>query len=755
MKTKSKYLGSGTLVMIIALICLQATGGFSGILLISVSKFAFYGLTLGSRIPFFAQLLILFALFILTSCLVKFSFTGKFSLPGFGSGFMNPSVESGIVYLASQAINTTSGVKNKPSKTKQVQKKPETEQGILMVSSGMIMFANKAFFKASGYQPLDIFGKDFASLIRPDSLIHYTMLSRIPAEEIPQSPGIVLVSANNKHLVAFSAAGVGKAYDPQEINIFYLKPEGEVSKPAPFMDSVLFDSVENVTAMHWIWDEKGIVYMNSSCRHNLPFMLGLVINKPGLMMKSVNRSERNHIRAAIKEYASTGKFNEDICCKSEDGSQRYFRVSISKHQMQNLPPMNHAVAYDITEEKLSLLKAEAAALQAETANKNKTAFLANISHEIRSPLNGIIGFSELLADKHLTDAERERYLNIIQNNGNALITLLSDLIDISKLESGNLEISKRVFKPSKLMDELRNQFEKAAGQHADNLSVTFSVAPSVFDIEIESDPNRLRQVLVNLITNALKFTTKGRIEIGADYSGNEMMFWVKDTGIGIPFEKQQAVFERFRQVDSPDTRPMLGYGLGLAISKALVELMGGHLWLESQPETGSLFVFTIKTHNTLNTMETNHLKEMSSSYPFDFRERTILIAEDIDFSFLYIEAVLRRTGIKILWAQNGREAIEHIKTNHDIDLVMMDMHMPIMNGYEASEIISGLRPELPIIAQTAFVLPEDVKKCYAAGCTGYLAKPIRKEQLLNTLAEYFDKMEERQEASPLYRVNIG
>ena len=153
-------------------------------------------------------------------------------------------------------------------------------------------------------------------------------------------------------------------------------------------------------------------------------------------------------------------------------------------------------------------------------------------------------------------------------------------------------------------------------------------------------------------------------------------------------------------------------------------------------------------------METNQLKE-SSSYPFDFKEHTLLIAEDIDFSFLYIEAVLRRTGVKILWAQNGKEAIEHVKTNHDIDLILMDMHMPLVNGYEATEIISGLRPGLPIIAQTAFVLPDDVKKCYDAGCAGYLSKPIRKEQLLNTLSEYFDKMDHHEESMPLYRVNIG
>lgn len=146
---------------------------------------------------------------------------------------------------------------------------------------------------------------------------------------------------------------------------------------------------------------------------------------------------------------------------------------------------------------------------------------------------------------------------------------------------------------------------------------------------------------------------------------------------------------------------------------------------------------------------------MNNSYPFDFREHTILIAEDIDFSFLYIEAVLRRTGVKILWAQNGKEAIEHVKTNRSIDLILMDMHMPVMNGYDATEVITKLRPELPVIAQTAFVLPEDMKKCYAAGCTGYLAKPIRKEQLMNTLAEYFEKMEQRESGTPQYRVSVG
>jgi signal transduction histidine kinase/CheY-like chemotaxis protein len=749
LKTKSKHLSFGTLILIIIIVTFQVSDGFSGILLLPLSRFVYFGLIFGSQIPLLGQLVFLSVLFVIISGMLKFSF------PGFSLHFIQPEHGNGILYLAAHALGSTKTNLKRNTINEVPQKKQDTEQGILMISSGSIMFANKAFFKITGYQPLDIFGKDFASLIRPESLIHYTMLSRMAADEIQQSQGISLFTKNNKNVVACSAASVGKEFNTDGINIFYVRLEDESMNTHSTMDNVFFNSIENVETLHWIWDEKGIIYLNSSCRNNLPFSLGLIISRPGLMMKSVRKADRNEIRLALKEYAKTGKFSKDICCATEEGEIRYFRVNITaQHENGKLPVRNHATAYDITDEKCSLLTAEAAVLEAETANKNKTAFLANMSHEIRSPLNGIIGFSELLADKNLTDAERERYLTIIQNNGNALITLLSDLIDISKLESGNLEITNRKFVPARLMDDLKHQFGNVSDGKAEKLDIIFTNNASFQDQEIESDQNRLRQILVNLITNAIKFTSKGKIEVGADFSEKEMIFWVKDSGIGIPYEKQQAVFERFRQVDSPNTKPILGFGLGLAISKALVELLGGHLWVESTPDIGSLFVFTIKTNITSNTMETKQLKE-NSSYPFDFREHTILIAEDIDFSFLYIEAVLRRTGVKILWAQNGKEAIEHVKSNHDIDLVLMDMHMPVMNGYEATRIISDLRPGLPIIAQTAFVLPEDVKKCYAAGCTGYLSKPIRKEQLLNTLSEYFDKMERRDESMPLYRVNVG
>lgn len=705
------------------------------------------------------QLVFLSGVFLLLASALKFSLTGKFSFSTFNFNLLQSTEGSRIVYHAAQAIGTrkSSSTKNSTHST-ETSNSPASEQGIVMISSGCIMFANKAFFKMTGFQPLDVFGKDFALLIRPDSLINYTMLSRLTPAEIKKMDGIGLITKSNKNILAFSSASMENKYILDGINIFYLKAEDASKRSNSNLDSLFFNSIENVESLQWIWDDKGIIYLNNSCRNNLPFTLGKIISKPGLMMKAVRKKDRDLIRMSLKEYLKTGKFNEDIFCQQEDGEVRCFRVSITAQTKNGpYPIQHHAIAYDITEEKRSLQNAESAALEAEIANKNKTAFLANMSHEIRSPLNGIIGFSELLADKTLTDAERERYLNIIQNNGNALISLLSDLIDISKLESGELEITNRKFIPAKLMDELKHQFESSNGKSG-NLNIHFTRNSALCEKEIESDPNRLRQILVNLITNALKFTSKGRIEIGADFSEDEMLFWVKDSGIGIPYESQKAIFERFRQVESLDSRPVLGFGLGLAISKALVELLGGHLWVESIPDQGSLFIFTIKTNTLIPTniaMETTQLNSRNSSYPFNFTEHTILIAEDIDFSFLYIEAVLRRTGVKILWAQNGKEAIEHVKSNLDIDLVLMDMHMPVMNGYEATSIISGLRPELPILAQTAFVLPDDVKKCYAVGCTGYLAKPIRKEQLLNTLTEYFDKMEHHSEEIPSYRVNVG
>jgi len=742
----------------IAIIFILELDEFSGLMPLPLSRFVLYSLSMSYNIPVFVQILILSAIFFGIIRLLSLNFFSKSDFAVFGLDQLQLLGGNSIDYQAGQ-LTTKKNVKPGSTVELTVKDNSDKEQGILLITSGIIMFANKKFFKITGYQPSDILGVDFASLIQPDSLIHYTMLCRMTPVEINQSKGIGIITKNNKKVYAYFSGNKNASFIQDGLNIFNLKQaDGDKKQES----SLFFESIENVDSIQWIWDEKGIIYLNNKCREIIPFPLGKIISKPGLLLKLVRKPDRIKIRSAYKDFLSTGKFKQEVSLVLPDNSERFYRITITSSTTQHpiCPMRYHAIAYDISDEKRLVQHAEAAAVSAEIANNNKTAFLANMSHEIRSPLNGIIGFSELLADKNLTDAERERYLNIIQNNGNVLITLLSDLIEISKLESGKLIIDNRKFNPSQLLDELKYQFGSSSSGRSENVKVIFNKNSNLQDLEIESDQNRLRQVLVNLITNAIKFTSRGTIEIGTDFSGNDMLFWVKDSGIGIPYENQHLIFERFRQVESKispslsnSPSPVLGFGLGLAISKALVELLGGKLWVESIQEKGSLFTFTIKTNITNNTMKTEQVND--SSYPYDFRERTILIAEDIDFSFLYIEAVLRRTGVKILWAQNGEEAIKHVKANDSIDLILMDMHMPVMNGYDATEVIKSFRPDITILAQTAFVLPDDVKKCFAAGCSGFLAKPIRKEQLLNTLTEYFDKIDQKSEGKPRYQVGIG
>jgi CheY-like chemotaxis protein len=360
-----------------------------------------------------------------------------------------------------------------------------------------------------------------------------------------------------------------------------------------------------------------------------------------------------------------------------------------------------------------------------------------MSHEIRSPLNGIIGFSELLGEPDLSKSERERYIEIIVNNGTALIGLLNDIIDISKLESGQVKMQLSEVSPAEMVRSLEDYFMADIFHSHKNITLKTYIPKGLESLKIKADQHRLKQIFVNLIGNAIKFTSVGCIETGIELWGNTLVCYVKDTGIGIAAEDQAAIFDRYKQSGKQKEFDVKGTGLGLAISKALVELMGGNIWLESELEKGSVFYFTIP-YKTLNTTAMMNYDEAVSAFPYNWQGRTILIAEDIDFSFLYIETVLKRTGAKILWAQNGRQAVELVRANTKIDVVLMDIHLPVMNGYDATREIKAMRPELPVIAQTAFVLPNDVKQCYTAGCSGYLAKPIRKDLLLRTVSGFLD-----------------
>ncbi len=656
-------------------------------------------------------------------------------------GFAAPIIPGNANYISSLSImDNQSNIAHirKANKKNYIQEKQA--EGMVLLSQGKIVFANKAFFKLTGYEPADVFGLDFSQLLKSESLYYYFELIRSNGKLNAEKELLLITKKDIMVTACFKAQNNS---DFNSVGLFVIKESLE--KPAVQSELNYLMMLENQEILLCQWDDSGVIFINAKARSYLDLPLSYAITKPWLLYSIAGRTDRIALKNCIAEFLATGIFSPCVFMLNAKHSNKYFRLNIScVPGTSHGKPIYQILAFDISAEINKVKRAEELKMKAEIANYNKTAFLANMSHEIRSPLNGIIGFSELLADQEIDEFERERYISIIHSNGNALTSLLTDLIDISKLETGNLEIISKPFRLQVLIAELETQFTRTLAFKSDHTVVTFDNCRILNTVTITSDVNRLRQILINLLTNAIKFTPNGKVEIGADIHDNKVLFWVKDNGIGIPYNKQIAIFDRFKQVGKPGQEHIGGFGLGLTISKALVSLLGGNLWVESEPEKGSIFHFTIKSNTINNTaMETT---TNNNIYPFDFSGRTILIAEDIDFSFLYIEAVLRRTNIKILWAQNGRDALELVHTNSDISLVLMDIHMPIMNGYDAAKAIKAYRPDLPVIAQTAFVLPEDIKKCYASGCSGYLAKPIRKEHLLNTLADYFEKLDK--EANP-------
>ena len=397
------------------------------------------------------------------------------------------------------------------------------------------------------------------------------------------------------------------------------------------------------------------------------------------------------------------------------------------------------ISNDITERKLYEKELNEAVVKVEEADKLKSAFLANMSHEIRTPLNGIIGFSKYLRDYPPTEEEHKHILDIICGSADHLLNIINDIIDISKLDSGQVKISKVTCNLNKLLYEIYNFFYTNSIEISKK-EINLCLSTSLPDNEstIIADDFRLKQILNNLLSNALKFTDKGTIEFGytIDDSKKKIVFFVKDTGSGIPEDKQEIIFERFRQVDDTITRQYGGTGLGLAISKSLVELMDGEIWVESKPESGSVFFFSVP----FNPVEERQ-KTWTNSFSIDkyikmFSGKRILVVDDDVNSFLYLKTLLENLKATIIKAENGKQAVE-IALENSIDLILMDIQLPVLNGYEAIKEIRKFNQALPIIAQTANAFSDEKDMCKKIGCNNFIAKPIDPDDLYRIVFDVF------------------
>ena len=367
---------------------------------------------------------------------------------------------------------------------------------------------------------------------------------------------------------------------------------------------------------------------------------------------------------------------------------------------------------------------------AEESDKLKTAFLQNMSHEIRTPLNGIIGFSALLNEEGLSKDDIKGFTSIINQCGQRLIEIVNNVLEISKIQTGQVKIEKTPIFIDSILADLLTFFTPIAD--VKNISLHYD-SPGDKQTTVFSDEGKLNQILTNLINNAVKFTKSGSIDFGYKIEDDFVRFYVKDTGIGISEEMYVRIFERFVQAEVTVTRKYEGAGLGLAICKGLVELLGGTIWVESEINVGTTFYFTLPY---ISVAPEEQICETNLEVPVKRKLGKILIAEDDWISSQYLGRVFAKSGIAVLYAENGEQAVEFVSKTPDIDLILMDIRMPVLDGIEATKQIKLLRPDLPIIAQTAYAFSEEKNKILGIGCDDYLAKPIEIDKINAIIEKY-------------------
>jgi PAS domain S-box-containing protein len=499
---------------------------------------------------------------------------------------------------------------------------------------------------------------------------------------------------------------------------------------------------ENIREGFWLCNmENKILYANPACRMIAEREMPEVSPYPDIFFNWIHPEDKERIKHEMEineEHPEDEHIYEHrIITPTEKVKWLGINISPVYNEKGQLYRRTGLVS-DISHQKSLILDLVKAKEKAEESDKLKSSFLANMSHEIRTPMNGILGFAELLRSPESTDKEKKEYLNIIQKNGTHLLSLINDILDIAKIEAGQLPLNKKPFELNQFMWEIHNNYKN---QYVEKLKyIDFSFVPDAPEeaIKIYSDPERIHQILSNLLVNAFKFTSKGSIQFGyqLNYNVNRkkyIKFFVADTGKGIDKKDFTLIFDRFGQVHKEDNYQK-GAGLGLTITKNLVRMMEGRIWLDSQKGKGSTFYFIIPDKREEPLKEKSAEQETEALY--EEYSKTILIVEDDIINQKYLEKLLDKTSIQLITTKTGEKAIEVVNNNPAIDLILMDIRLPGINGYETARAIKKINKNIPIIAQTAYAMQEDQNKSIAMGCDDYISKPIDQNVLFNKLNDY-------------------
>jgi hypothetical protein len=429
----------------------------------------------------------------------------------------------------------------------------------------------------------------------------------------------------------------------------------------------------------------------------------------------------------------------ELKCKIDElvitNNELAFQIKEKEKREDELVILNNVLEHQISKRNQSESELIKAKNKAEESDKLKSAFLTNMSHEIRTPMNGILGFAELLREPNLSSDDQQDFIQTIQISTTRMLNTINSIVDISKIESGLIGID---IKETNLNEKIEFTF-KFFKPEVEIKNLQFLVKKSLPAKEsiIKTDNEKVYAVLSNLIKNAIKFTYDGSIEFGYEKKGEYLEFFVRDTGIGIPQNQLELIFERFRQGSESCNRGYEGSGLGLSISKSYVEMLGGRIWVESEEGKGSTFYFTLP-YNAVSEKEIKLLDAVSGEHnEIQIKNLKILIVEDDEISYSLLSRTIQKISKEVLHALTGVEAVEACRNNPDLDLVFMDIRMPRMNGLEATQKIRQFNKDVIIIAQSAYAISGDSEKAIDAGCNEYISKPINKTLMFELIKKHF------------------
>lgn len=486
-------------------------------------------------------------------------------------------------------------------------------------------------------------------------------------------------------------------------------------------------------------DDITIKYTNTKFIDMFGYEPGEMIGKHASIVNApFDKDPRETAKEIIDILNETGEWHGEVNNIKKDGTTFWCYANVSIFNHSKYGKVIVAIHTDITERKKIEEDLKNSLIKATESDRVKSAFLATMSHELRTPLNAVIGFSDLI-DEDVPIEDIVQFSNTINTSGKHLLNIVEDLFDITLIEAGEVNLAKTDVNLNKLLHEVHQiiviEQQKLKKSH---ISLDLEIPKILDNIVVHTDASKLKQILINLLKNALKFTSKGYIKYGFETIANKkdqgIKFFVEDSGIGIAKEKYEVIFDVFRQVDDSHTRKYGGTGIGLSLSKKLVDVLDGKIWVESEVDKGSVFYFTIPASleaydQKIKDLELNAGHTLKNS----LTDKRILIAEDDESSYEYLKVILGAKGVDLLWAQDGEEAIKYCKEDKTIDLVLMDINMPVMNGLIATKAIKKFKPDLPIIAQTAYAIAGDKEKALEAGCDDYISKPVNKKEILEKI----------------------